>query len=287
MQAPLVTVICLCYNQHRFVEEAIHSVLNQSYKNIQLIVVDDASTDASAQKISDIVVKNPGIIFVPLQKNFGNCKAFNQGLALAQGEFIIDFAADDILLPNRVAKGVAHFQSASEQHGVQFSDAAVIDEQGRLLGLHSDRFTHAVPQGSIYKNLISMYFINGPSMMVRRKVFDVLGGYDETLAYEDFDFWIRSSRQFDYIYIPEVLVKTRIVKGSMVQQQFKRSSDQRKSTLEVCRKILNLNRNNEEKQHLENRILYELRVSLKLLDFGLALCYMQLWIKNSRVHYNN
>src|SRR6478609_11745406 len=113
MQPPLVTIICLCYNQHRFVEEAIHSILNQSYRNIQVIVVDDASTDTSAQTIRDIVIKNPEIIFIPLQENLGNCKAFNRGLAEAQGEYIIDFAADDILLPNRIALGVEHFENTS------------------------------------------------------------------------------------------------------------------------------------------------------------------------------
>jgi len=287
MQTPLVTVICLCYNQHRFVEEAIHSILNQSYRNIQVIIVDDASTDTSAQTIRDIVIKNPEIIFIPLQENLGNCKAFNRGLAEAQGEYIIDFAADDILLPNRIAIGVEHFENTSEKYGVQFSDAAFVDEQGRLLSLHSDRFTHAVPQGNIYKDLISRYFINGPTMMVRRKVLETLGGYDETLAYEDFDFWIRSSRLFHFFYIPEVLVKTRIVNSSMSQQQFKRSSAQRQSTWEVCRKILTLNRNQEEKESLAKRILYEIRVCLKLFDVELAIRYLQLWIKNAGIQYKD
>jgi glycosyltransferase involved in cell wall biosynthesis len=283
---PRVTVICLCYNHERFVREAINSVLHQSYKNIQLIVVDDASTDKSKEIIERMARENKDIELVLLKENQGNCKAFNRGLALAQGEFLIDFAADDVLLPNRIAVGIAHFENVSARYGVQFSDAAIIDEEGNPCGLHSERFTHTVPQGDIYKNLISTYFINGPSMMVRKKVFDMLGGYDETLAYEDFDFLIRSSREFNFFYVPEMLVKTRIVKGSMGQLQFKRSSAQLKSTFEVCKKILILNRTKEEQQHLAKRIRYEIRVCLRLLDFGLMMRYMQLSIENARLKYN-
>src|SRR6185436_18882244 len=106
MPSPTVTVICLCYNHARFVEEAIESVLNQSYANIQLIVVDDASTDKSAEVIKQLINKHSSIEFLPLQTNLGNCKAFNQGLARAKGEYVIDLAADDVLLPTRIETGV-------------------------------------------------------------------------------------------------------------------------------------------------------------------------------------
>ena len=268
-------------------DEAIRSVLNQSYKNIQLIVVDDASTDKSVSVIKTIIKENTEIIFISIENNVGNCAAFNRGLALAHGEFIIDFAADDMLLKNRIERGVTYFEKATYQDGVQFSDAELINEEGEHLRFHSDRFTHQVPQGNIYKDLISSYFINGPSMMVRRKVFDALGGYDEKLSYEDFDFWIRSSREFNYAYIPEALVKTRIVKSSMSQQQFKRAGAQLKSTFEVCKKIMNLNRNRDEQQRLDKRILYEIKVCIKLLDFALAIRYAKLWIENSKLRYKD
>src|SRR6478736_1326683 len=165
MKNPKVSVICLCYNHARFVREAIQSVLNQSYKNIQLILVDDFSTDNSEEVINDVIKENPQIIFISLSINVGNCRAFNQGLAQANGDFIIDLAADDVLLPDRVSVGVEHFEKISAQYGVQFSDAEIIDEASLHLGFHSDRFTHDVPQGDIYKDLISKYFVNGPTMM--------------------------------------------------------------------------------------------------------------------------
>src|SRR5687767_6161263 len=103
---PLVSVICLCYNQARFVREAVASVLAQTYPHVELIIVDDASTDDSAAVIRSIVQDNPAIRCLVLEKNVGNCKAFNTGLSLAKGDYIIDLAADDLLLPRRIESGV-------------------------------------------------------------------------------------------------------------------------------------------------------------------------------------
>ena len=274
MPQPLVSVICLCYNHERFVAEAIRSVQAQTYPNIQLIVVDDASQDHSADVIAGIVQQHPDITFLRQRHNAGNCKAFNCGLAQAKGELIIDLAADDILLPERIAKGIAFFEKADASVGVNFTDAAWIDEQGEHLYHHSQRFPHhTVPQGDVYKDLIEKYFICSPTMMFRRTVIDHLGGYDETLAYEDFDFWIRSSRVFRYGYTPEVLVKKRIVKNSLSQNQF-RSSIQQWSTFKVCEKIRALNTAPEEHQALNRRLRYEMILNLRNFNLVLALRYL-------------
>jgi glycosyltransferase involved in cell wall biosynthesis len=281
MSDPLVTVVCLCYNHARFVEEAITSVLAQTHKNIQLVVVDDASNDGSQSIIKTLVDQYPLIHFISLTRNLGNCKAFNRGLKEVKGEFIIDFAADDVLLPQRIERGVKAFQK-NQKWGVQFSDAELIDEQSRTMGLHSDRFPHSsIPQGDIYQDLIQKYFICSATMMFRKSVIDELEGYDESLHYEDFDFWVRSSRLFQYGYIPEVLVKRRIVKGSMSDNQFKRSSPQQESTLAVCKKVMIMNRVKSEQEALNHRVLYELFQSLKRFDFDLAWKYALLGRANS------
>jgi glycosyltransferase involved in cell wall biosynthesis len=279
MEQPLVSVICLCYNHARFVEEAIRSVLSQTYSNIQLIVVDDASQDNSAEIISRIVKENPQIIFLSQKENTGNCRAFNRGLTKVTGEFIIDLAADDVLLSNRVEEGVNSFNKQGAQVGVLFSDAEWIDEAGKHLYFHSQRFPHKkVPQGDVYIHLIEKYFICSPTMMFRKSVIDYLGGYDETLAYEDFDFWIRSSRVFHYGYSPDVSVKKRVVQGSMSKKQFRNSAQQR-STFEVCKKIKDLNRNEQEVGALKRRIKYEVGVNLRMMNLLLAFEYIKLLLQ--------
>jgi glycosyltransferase involved in cell wall biosynthesis len=284
MTEPLVTVVCLCFNHQRFVRESIASVLNQSYKNIQLIVVDDASTDESALAIKQMCAEYASIELVLNEKNVGSCKAFNSALKLAKGDFLIDLSADDILLPNRVEEGVRILIEAGDDYGAQFGDAEIIDESGKQTGFHSDKFPHGtVPQGDIYKEFINRYFICPPSVMFTRALMNEVNGYDENLSYEDFDIYIRSSRKFNYIYTPSVLVKRRITSNALSTNQFKIFSKHSESTFKVCEKILALNKNRVEQQALGNRIQYEIKLNLRLLNLSVVLKFMRLWLRNNRM----
>lgn len=277
MTPPLVSIVCLCYNHERFVKEAIESALKQSYPHVELIVVDDCSTDRSVARIREALAGRPDVEIILNPANRGNCRAFNDGFRKTKGEYIIDLAADDILMPDRVARGVEAFQSHDLKTGVTFSDAELINEAGERLGLHSDRFPHtSIPQGDIYKDVLRKYFINSPTMMIRRAVLERLGGYDESLAYEDFDFWIRSSREYQYLYVAEPLVKRRMVRGSLGKEQFKKGSAQLRSTLSVCGKAAMLNRSADEVAALRSRISYEIRQCLKLREWRLAVAYFML-----------
>jgi glycosyltransferase involved in cell wall biosynthesis len=264
MTDPLVTVICLCYNHERFVKEAIDSVLIQTYASVEIIVVDDASTDQSVAIIQDIVGRNPQIRFIPLEANVGNCKAFNTALAFAKGSYIVDFATDDIMQPYRLEKQVKQFASLNDQYGVVFSDATYIDETGKFVKEHvsylkSKRLLSAVPEGDVYVDILQRYFICSPTMMIRKKVFDQLNGYDENLAYEDFDFWVRSSRTFLYSFLDEVLTKVRLISSSLSKRLYATGDQQLYSTYLICEKALRLNRNDAENTALAQRIEYELR----------------------------
>ena len=94
---PLVTIICLCYNHSDFVVESLNSVINQDYKNIELIIIDDCSSDNSALVIKQWLKNYPEILFIKNEVNLGNTKSFNKGLQLAKGDYIIDLASDDVL----------------------------------------------------------------------------------------------------------------------------------------------------------------------------------------------
>ena len=286
MEQPLVSVVCLCYNQERCVEEAIQSVLKQTYKKIQLIVVDDASTDNSVNVIRTVLASYPEIQFLELKENLGNCKAFNQGLALTKGSFVIDLAADDVLLPDRIETGVNDLTEKGSAYGVHFSDAGIIDEYGTHLYNHSDRFPHqTIPQGDVYVDVIKRYFICPPTVMFTRQVADVLGGYDETLSYEDFDFWVRSSRVFKYVYSPKMLVKRRVSGNTLGSKQFKLFNRHSKYTYKVCEKILRLNSSRAEQKALHQRIVYEIGLNLRLLNVLTATRFLFLLIRNGGKKY--
>ena len=278
---PLVSVICLCYNQARFVEEAIQSVLQQTYPQVELIVVDDGSSDSSREVIEKILTPYRNVKFIALEANIGNCRAFNRGWQESKGEFVIDLAADDVLMPGRIEKGIEAFAKCDSSYGVNFSNAELIDEDGSFLRHHYTINQHGqaktgVPHGDLFKALIRRYFICAPTMMCRREVLDHLEGYDENLSYEDFDFWVRSSRVFKYIYSDQVLVKKRVVKGSKGQRQFEIGSRDFLSTYRVCAKAKDLVENEEERSALKHRIYYELKQAARFLDFKTLLLYLKL-----------
>lgn len=273
---PLVSLICLSYNHRPYIKEALDSVLNQSYKNIEVIVIDDASPDGSAEEIRKYLHPFPQIKFIALTENIGNCKAFNIGFKESKGKYVIDFAMDDVLLPERIEKQVGVFEKLPESFGVVFSDVGFIDKESKPIGAHYKRdrngkLLEKVPQGDVYRELLERYFISPPSMMVKREVLEKLGGYDETLAYEDFDFWVRSSRLYQYLFIDEIQTLKRILPnshGSKFNQ--KRQHFMLESTLKVCEKAFQLNRSKEENKALAKRIRFHSRQALFTENYSLV-----------------
>ncbi len=118
-------------------------------------------------------------------------------------------------------------------------------------------------------------------MMVRRSVLEEMNGYDEDLAYEDFDFWVRSARNHKYLYSPEILVKKRILRKSHSRNQYKFGSEQLRSTYKVCVKASELNRTAEEDACLNKRIRYEMRKSLETGNLRLAWDFFRLLNRRS------
>ena len=108
---PLVTVICLSYNHEKFVVEALNSVLQQNYSPVELIVVDDCSTDKSASIIDSWCLQQNNITFIKNEQNSGNTKSFNTALKIASGDYIIDLAADDVLTYEGIELQVADRKS--------------------------------------------------------------------------------------------------------------------------------------------------------------------------------
>jgi len=282
---PLVSVICVCYNHERFVKEAMESALNQTYDHVEVIITDDNSTDNSVKKILALVDQNPGIQFLKNEENIGHNRTFNKAFQKSRGEYIIDLAADDVLMPSRVQEGVVKIQQMDESYGVHFSDAQIINEDSGLIGVHSRntrtvRKLKEIPQGDVFADILRHYFICPPTIMCKRDVLDKLGGYDESLDYEDFDFLVRSSRNFRFCYSPKQLVKRRIVKGSKSVIQDLKGHPYHESTLRVCEKALDLIDNESEKKALTSRLKYECRHVMKLGEREIVNGYFELMKKN-------
>ena len=280
---PLVTVICICYNHELFVEEALKSVWSQTYSAIQLIIVDDGSIDHSPGKIRELIQhREPQIPLIAHEANHGYTRSFNEALGLAKGIYVVDFAADDVMLPHFIERSVQALEKAGDGYGVCFTNAYYIDKKSKEIGNHNDilrkkKLIDKIPEGDIYPMVLQRYFICTPTMMVKKMVLDKLGGYDESLAYEDFDFWVRSSRYFKYTYIDEVLMRKRILPSSMAASQYKfRKNDQLRSTLIVCKKAFMLNKTKIDRRALLRRLRFELGHCITAGAFGLGKGFYQL-----------
>lgn len=304
---PLVTIVCIGHNHERYLKEALESVFSQSYPELQIIIVDDASSDASVSDIKEIVGDRTEIELIFHPENQGYTSAFNQAFRRAKGEYIVDFALDDVMLPSFIEKSVSLLEAKGAEYGVSFCNADYLNAESVVVGNHNTILREKglmkeVPQGAIFADLLARYFICTPTMLIRKSVLDRLGGYDDDLAYEDFDFWVRSSRFAKYTYLDEVLIQKRKLPNSMSAQQYhSRQNDQLRSTLAVCRKAFHLVQTKEERRALRSRCRYELGHCITknapeigqgfiqiLEDLGYPFLQLKLfaWMLKSRIDFN-
>lgn len=282
----LVTIICLCYNQQEFVLESLDSVINQDYKNIELIIVDDCSTDNSKSIIENWLADNPDISLIANTTNLGITKAFNQALQLANGDYIIDLAADDILVPNCVRLQINAFENSHYKNlGVVYGNAALITEKGLFHSYYFDvgsdkKAIQKRATGDIYQSILAGgNSICSVSSMIKKTVFDTLNGYDENLAYEDLDFWIRAARVYDFDFIDSILIKKRMVTNSMGSHFYKKKNKINQSTFLILKKAMRLNTSTEENKALLKRVHFEMILAYKNQDFVLLSQYIFLEIR--------
>jgi glycosyltransferase involved in cell wall biosynthesis len=270
MKHPLVTVIALSYNHAPYIKESLQSVFDQTYEHWELIIVDDASTDESAKVVKECIAGRAEIKFIAHKRNHGNCKSFNEALRYAKGEFVIDLALDDVFTKDRLEKQVKKLEHKGHSYACCFTDATYINQQGKQLHNHYKRdkegkLLSTVPEGDVYTDVVSHYFICPPTLMIRKSVLDEIGGYDESLAYEDFDLWVRVSRMYKFAYLDEVLCYKRVLSKSLsVRFKNKQYPEMARSTLKICRKAAWLNQDEQDKKALLKRIVFEMREALRV-----------------------
>lgn len=186
---PKVSVIIPTYNRERFIAVAIDSVLAQTYKDFEVIVVDDGSSDGTPGILSSY--EDDRLIHLT-QNNKGRSIARNRALAIARGEYIAFLDSDDMYLPDKLALQVSFLDSHPDV-GMIYTSAACIDEEGHAIDY---RYVASV-SGHIYRHIafFEPVTITLPTVMMRRSVFDKTGTFDERMdRFEDTDMWRRVSK---------------------------------------------------------------------------------------------
>lgn len=225
--SPLVSVVIPLFNCEAFVGEALRSVLNQTYKNFEIIVVNDGSTDASAAAVRPFREK---IVYID-QKNGGSASARNAGIQKARGELVAFLDADDVWLPHRLEAHVPHFSSDPEL-GLVHSDRVLFDSKTGE-EFPEDDFMHLKARdGFILKELFEYNFICTQSVMMRRSCFETVGSFDPAFrAAQDYDLWLRVCEKYKARYVPEVVTRYRI-HGGQISWKFDLSYESEKRVIE-------------------------------------------------------
>ncbi len=208
---PLVSVCIPAYNNAEYIRDTIVSVLNQTYRNIELIVVDDKSTDETADIVES--VKDERLKLYRNEKNLGMVGNWNRCLNLATGEFVKLICADDMLDSDAIEKEAKAMQEHPEVNLVE-SDTRLVDVNGKKTGaFHRYRKSGAVDGTKLAKKalLIQNYFGAPVNNLIRRSALKETGGFDNSLTYIlDFDMWLRLACTGKVYIIHELLNSFRI-----------------------------------------------------------------------------
>jgi glycosyltransferase involved in cell wall biosynthesis len=193
-----VSVIIPTYNRGWTIGEAVDSVLAQDYREFELIVVDDGSTDNTPE----ILDAYGGTIKVFRQENKGVSAARNRGIAEASGRFIAFLDSDDLWLPQKLSRQVEFFNTTPDALICQTEEVWI--RSGVRV---NPKKRHKKPSGMIFEPSLALCLVSPSAVMIRRSLLEIVGNFDEALpACEDYDLWLRISCRFPVYHIDTPLI---------------------------------------------------------------------------------
>jgi glycosyltransferase involved in cell wall biosynthesis len=239
---PLVSVVIPAFNAATTIDATIESVLNQTYKNIEIIVVNDGSTDRTAT----VLRKYSSRIQLVHQSNRGLAKARNTGAGMASGDFVCLLDADDLCLPERVALQVEALELFPDAV-LCCSDFSAFNSMGHVADSHASNYYSVIANspgglttlfsssailgdsprfglnekvsllyGHVYRQLFLGNFIHPPTVMIRRKFLVQVGGFDESIKYNsDWECFVRLARLGSFLYVCHPLLAYRLSDNQM------------------------------------------------------------------------
>lgn len=222
-ELPLVSIVAINYNNSKHLVETLDSIDQQTYKNIELIIVDDFSTDDSVKKIDQwLFTYNKPFQFIKHTENKGICKTINDGYKVAKGKYISSIATDDLMLPKKTEIQVQLLENTDDLLGMVFSDVYLIDEdsnpiEGKFIEKYKSNVFH-INSENIYEELLKGNFIPAMSIMIKSEILSKIGYFDENLNYEDLDMWLRIAEKYKIQYSEYISAKYRIHKNSITQK---------------------------------------------------------------------
>jgi alpha-1,3-rhamnosyltransferase len=196
---PLVSVLISAYNHEPFVEKAIESVMTQTYRPIELLVVDDGSSDKTLKAVQRAHERWDGKFFYETQANRGVSPTLNDLIRRSSGRYVCLFSSDDWMLPDKTKIQVEYMEEHPEV-GMVYSNSLVYEQSTDSLHPHEwVKKTH--PSGWIFRDLLEKNFIPAASNLIKRDCLDQVGLLDETSPVSDWDLWLKIAQQFPIHYL--------------------------------------------------------------------------------------
>ena len=207
-----VSIIIPTYNRADLLPKTLDSVLAQTRRPDEIIVVDDGSTDSTA----DVLAAYPAPVITLRQTNQGRSAARNAGMARSSGDLLMLLDSDDLLLPESIER-LAGFLEANAGYDVAYSGALVIDGAGETTGTFG---SGTYPSGDVFARIAQNNFFPPCAYLFRRECLQTAGGFESSLEpMEDFDFWVRMAAAHRFAYLDVPLCAYRVHAAMSMQTQ--------------------------------------------------------------------
>jgi len=216
----LVSFLIPYYNHKQYVGQTLDSILNDTYPNKEVIIINDGSTDTDIGVINDWIEKNSKTLPIKFisRENKGITKTFNELARTGKGKYIVFCASDDYLINNTIKDRVSILEKNQEKM-VLIADTTVVDSNSKAIykssidewlpHKRSNKENYFSDEGLAYE-IINRWKINGPCSMMNKRLFIESGGYDETLFLEDWDFYLRAAAHKSIIYYDQKVAAYRV-----------------------------------------------------------------------------
>ena len=280
---PLVTIILTAFNQSPFIEETLESLKNQEYPNLEVFIIDNGSSDNTKKLITDWLERSrPAFQFSTFfrKETMPYCESFNQVFLKSKGKYFIDLSGDDVILPGHISASVTKLQE-SLGAACCFSDVLLVNQNGKSKTFYkrsSDgHLNQKIKIGDVYSTIVGKNAVSSVSLVFDSSIFTKVGGYDESLSYEDFDIMVRLARDYQFVFSNHIGIKKRIHSKSFAAGQYlPKKSKMLPSTLKICQKIKAMNKRPKEDKALIKRVLFEAKHALWSANFESARGFISL-----------
>ena len=215
---PKISVLLTVYNSASYIGSSIESILQQTFRDFELIIIDDCSTDGSWEIVQKYAGEDPRIVAYKNEQNLGGCRNLISGLQHVRGKYIARQDNDDWSYPDRLEKQFAFLESHPEV-GIVGGSMEIMDTNGEGVG----KRTYHLTDTEIRKKIFRYSPFAHPLVMIRRSVLDKVGPYDPVYApADDYDLYFRIGKESQFANLPDVLLKYRMVPGSMTFRSTKK-----------------------------------------------------------------